>query len=74
MNVMGLNFGYSGSVTIVASSEKIILSGLIISSLKLSSIKLLRPSPFFQPFQLPLQLYLPYKKRLRVNDHILPYI
>ena len=65
---------YDGSVTILVSPEKIIFSGLIISSLNLFSIKQLHPLPFFLLFQLPLQLYPPYKKPLRVNDHILPYI
>ena len=60
-----------GSVTIVALSEKIIFSGLMISSLKLSSIKLQHLLPFFQLFQLLLQLYPPYKRQLQVNDHTL---
>ena len=63
-----------GNVTIDALSEKIIFSGLIISRLKFSSIKQLHLLPFFPPFRQLLQLYLPYKKRLRVNDRILLYI
>ena len=64
---------YDGSVTMVVLSEKITFSGLIISNLKLFSIRLQLPLPFFQLFQLHLQLYPPYKKQLLVNDHIHPY-
>ena len=46
---------YEGSVTRVTLPEKIIFSGLIISSLKLSSIKQLHPLPFFLLFVLLLQ-------------------
>ena len=46
---------YEGRTTIFVSPEKITFSGLIISSLKFSSIKLLHPLPFFLPFESPRQ-------------------
>ena len=66
---------YEGDMSILKNHISIItFSGLMISSLKLSSIKQwLHPWPFFQLFQPLLQLYLPCKKQLQVNDHTHPY-
>ena len=60
---------YEGSIATVVLSEKIIFSGLIISILKLSSIKQLLPLPFSQLFEPPLQLNQPCKMQIQVDRH-----